>query len=221
MSWRRILHGLIRLYPTPWRIRYGREFETLIDDLLADPQESGWHLAWGMAWGAVKERAHPEVRPDPRAAPGTDAYRVTFAMRQEALRLPLMQHRDLLFRRGLAPGVTSTLEPGEEVVGSFDTYTAWPLAVRANRRSPLMMVYGLVWVPWILIGGTLRTAGLWVLATYAAFWMVERGHLLCHRGSPEDVLSHHSGTDRIRTRLVLPPEGTEFTVSSRSAGGGA
>ena len=141
MMARRLLHALLRLYPQPWRIRYGSEFEALIEDVLSGHSTSAWRLAIGMVWGAIIERVHPSVRPSPTGAPGSEDYRLYLAMEEARLRRKLLRHRDLFGRRSLSDRLLGRLEPGEEVVASLDAVTAAPFGLAA-----------LLNLPWILVG---------------------------------------------------------------------
>jgi hypothetical protein len=125
---RRVAHGLVRLYPEPWRVRYQSEFEGLIDDLVDDPSTRWLGLVFGMVRGAIVERIRPSVRADRSAAPDSESYQVFVAMEQARFRRLLLKHRDMLGRRRLPQRVVDELEPGEQVLASFDGIAAGRLA---------------------------------------------------------------------------------------------
>jgi hypothetical protein len=50
----KLTHLLVRLYPRPWRERYGVEFETLLQN-----GDGGLRAAANVAWSALHERAFP------------------------------------------------------------------------------------------------------------------------------------------------------------------
>ena len=52
----RLAHLLVRLYPRPWRERYGEEFEALLETGRAGPR-----AAANVAWSALGERIFPTV----------------------------------------------------------------------------------------------------------------------------------------------------------------
>ena len=50
----RLARLLVRLYPRPWRERYGAEFEALLED-----GSGGFGAAANVAWSALRERVRP------------------------------------------------------------------------------------------------------------------------------------------------------------------
>lgn len=117
MNWRRLLHALLRLYPRPWRDRYADETAALLDDLLTAERPGRARLALDLLAGAAKERVRPTIRPvpPPRMWQGY---------------VNLWRHRDLLLRTSLDAQSLALLDPGEEVVGTFDAATRHPLLLR-------------------------------------------------------------------------------------------
>ncbi len=140
MNRRRVLVVLLRMYPTPWRVRYGAEFESLIDDLLGDANTSIWRLALGLLLGALRERIHPEVRVDRSAAPGSDSYQLQMAVQAAALRRQLLGHRDFLLRKTPTPHLLSQLEPGEDVIGTFDAEVS-PGLLHLRQYSKIYLLF--------------------------------------------------------------------------------
>jgi hypothetical protein len=154
MTWRRVLHGAVRLYPAPWRTRYGAEMGALVDDMLDGPGPRAARLAAGLAWGGLKERLRPTVRAEqgPVLQLGYPARRFL--------------HRDLMFRTRLDAPARALIGPREEVFATFDAVTAHPLLNAVSAAwlplAPGVLLYVFAWLV-ALVSGHMVTGPVLVI----------------------------------------------------------
>jgi len=59
---RRLIGGVLRLYPRQWRRQHGDELAQLAEDLLDDPGERPWRVIVSTFIGALREQARPKYQ---------------------------------------------------------------------------------------------------------------------------------------------------------------
>jgi hypothetical protein len=166
--------------------------EALVEDLLGAPYRSRWRLVIEVGLGALRENLRPTVvKDDRRLRPAGVDLRAAWTM----------QHREGLLRRRIGAPAESYLEPGEDVVASFDGRTSWPIVGHVAFMAPLITLGTIIGTvlpvgsePRLLFHVTIRlVVGATVWAASRCWLLVTHSHRMTFVATTHGLLVFQNG----------------------------